>query len=100
MLEKSEEFVWKTKDLGNKLDMYFSEEKEIKNLFRNIIKYNQLKALKSFTYIIGHYNPSVRIIDLASYTTYVVCVIFIYKWRDTYNLKSTPNDRFFLSNFS
>ena len=32
------------------------------------------------TYIIGHYNPSVRIIDLVSYTTYVVCVNFIRKW--------------------
>ena len=28
------------------------------------------------TYIIGHYNPSVRIIDLDSHTTYVVCVNF------------------------
>ena len=34
------------------------------------------------TYIIGHYNPSVRIIDLVSHTTYVVCVNFIHKWRD------------------
>ena len=34
------------------------------------------------TYIIGHYNPSVRIIDLVSYTTYVVCVKLIHKWRD------------------
>ena len=34
------------------------------------------------TYIIGHCNPSVRIIDLVSYTTYVVCVNFIHKWRD------------------
>ena len=25
------------------------------------------------TYIIGHYNPSVRIIDLVSRTTYIVC---------------------------
>ena len=33
-------------------------------------------------YIIGHYNPSVRIIDLVSHTTYVVCVNFIHKWRD------------------
>ena len=39
------------------------------------------------TYVIGHYNPSVRIIDLVSYTTYVVCVNFIHK------LKSIPNDR-------
>ena len=34
------------------------------------------------TYIIGHYNPSVRIIDLVSHTTYVVCFNFIHKWRD------------------
>ena len=36
-----------------------------------------------YAYIIGHYNPpSVRIIDLVSHTTYVVCVNFIYKWQD------------------
>ena len=34
------------------------------------------------TYIIGHYNPSVRIIDLVSHITNVVCVNFIHKWRD------------------
>ena len=34
------------------------------------------------TYIIGHYNPSIRIIDLVSHSTYVVCVNFIHKWRD------------------
>ena len=33
-------------------------------------------------YIIGHYNPSVRITDLVSHTTYVVCVNFINKCRD------------------
>ena len=38
------------------------------------------------TYIIGHYNPSVRIIDLVSYTTYVVCVNFIHKWRDAQSI--------------
>ena len=32
------------------------------------------------TYIIGHYNPSVRIIDLVSDTTYVVCANFVHKW--------------------
>ena len=35
-----------------------------------------------YIYIIGHYNPSVRIIDLVSHTTFVVCVNFILKWRD------------------
>ena len=34
------------------------------------------------TYIIGHYNLSVRMIDLVSHTIYVVCVNFIHKWRD------------------
>ena len=36
----------------------------------------------TYIYIIAHYNPSVGIIDLVSHTTYVVCVIFIHKWRD------------------
>ena len=30
-------------------------------------------------YIIAHYNPSIRIVDLVSHTTYVVCVNFIHK---------------------
>ena len=34
------------------------------------------------TYMIGHYNPSVKIIDLVSHTIYVVCVNFIHKLRD------------------
>ena len=34
------------------------------------------------TYIIGHYNPSLRIVDLVSNTIYVVCVNFIHKWRN------------------
>ena len=45
------------------------------------------------TSIIGHYNPSVRTIDLVSRTTYVVCVNFIHKWRDLH-LKSIPNEGF------
>ena len=49
------------------------------------------------TYLIGHCNPSVRIIDLVSHTTYVVCVNFIDNWRDLQFLKSTPNDRFLRS---
>ena len=47
-------------------------------------------------YIIGHYNTSLRIIDLVSQTTYVVCVNFIYtRSSEAYSLKSTPNYRFF-----
>ena len=34
------------------------------------------------TYIIGHCNPSVSIIDLVTHTTYVMCVNLIHKWRD------------------
>ena len=34
------------------------------------------------SYIIGHYNPSVGIIDLVSHTTYIVCFNFIHKWRE------------------
>ena len=34
------------------------------------------------TYIINHYNLSVRIIDLVSHIIYIVCVNFIRKWRD------------------
>ena len=37
------------------------------------VNYNDAKV---HTYIIGHYNPSVRIIDLVSHTTYVVCLNF------------------------
>ena len=29
-----------------------------------------------------YYNPSARIIDQLSHTTYVVCINFIRKWRD------------------
>ena len=43
---------------------------------------DSLKNIYIHTYIIGHYNPSVRIIDLVPHTTYVVCVNFIHKWRD------------------
>ena len=34
------------------------------------------------TYIAGHYNPSVRIMEIVSNTTYVVRVNFIHKWRN------------------
>ena len=48
-------------------------------------------------YVIVQYKPSVRIIDLVAHSTYVVCVnfLFIHKWRGTYSLKSTSDDRFF-----
>ena len=47
------------------------------------------------TYIIGHYNPSVRIIDLVFHTPLKLSVLILYIRGGTYSLKSTPNDRFF-----
>ena len=48
--------------------------------------------------VIGHYNLSVRIIDLVSHITYVLCVNFIHKWR---NLQFKVDlERHFLRNFS
>ena len=35
-----------------------------------------------YAYKIGHCKPLVRIIDLVSHTIYIVCINFIYKWRD------------------
>ena len=42
------------------------------------------------TYIIGHCNPSVRIIDIVSYTTFVVCVNLIHKWQDLWFKEFLP----------
>ena len=45
----------------------------------------QLKhsRIQMYTYIIGHYNSSVRIIDPVSHTTYAACGnFFIHKCRD------------------
>ena len=61
-------------------------------------KLEPLCTSKLHTYIIGHYNPPVRIIDLVSHTTYVVCVNSIYNsiyMAGPTSLKSTPSDRFF-----
>ena len=46
-----------------------------------IVVYIQCIIFQLITYLIGHYNASVRIIVLVSYTTYVVCVNSIHKWR-------------------
>ena len=49
-----------------------------------VISWSSIKReqVSYLTYLIGHYNPSVRIIDIVSHTPYVVCVNFIHKWRD------------------
>ena len=59
----------------------------------------QLLQEIKYTYIIGHYNPSVRIIDLVSHTTYVVCVNFMHKWRGL-QFKVDSEQQIFLRNFS
>ena len=51
------------------------------------------------TYIIGHHNPSVRIIDLVSHTTYVVCVNFIHKWRNLQFKVDSERQVFFWETF-
>ena len=47
-----------------------------------IMMSSQYDRRNTHTYIISRYIPSVRIIDLVSQTTYVVCVNFIHKWRN------------------
>ena len=46
------------------------------------------------TYIIGHYNPSVRIIALVSHNI-MLCVLILYVSGGTYSLNSSPNDGVF-----
>ena len=59
---------------------------------KNIVSVKRNCTFKHIhTYIIGHYNPSVRIIDLVSHTTYAVCINFLYISGGTYSLKSTAN---------
>ena len=55
--------------------------------------------LKYNAYIIGHYNPSVRIINIVSHTSYIVCVNFIHKWQDLH-FKVDSEQQIFLRNFS
>ena len=55
------------------------------------------KSRSTYIYIIGRYSPSVRIIDLASHITYVVCVNFLHKWRDQFKVDL---ERQILRNFS
>ena len=37
--------------------------------------------IHTYIHVIGHYNPSIRITDIVSHTTYVVCVNFIPKFK-------------------
>ena len=49
-------------------------------------------------YIIGHYNASVRI-TTQLLTPFMLCALILYMNGGTYNLESTPNDRFLRSFF-
>ena len=58
---------------------------------------NHTTNYSTVTTYVDHYNPSVRIIDLVSHTTYVVCINFIHKccfdvwpegWTLVFRLKS------------
>ena len=52
------------------------------------------------TYIIGHYNPSVGIIDLVFHTIYVMFVNFIHKWRDFFEKLFMADFQFTLGVFA
>ena len=54
----------------------------LKNVKPKVHTISFMRPCATYTYIIARYNSSARIIDLASHTTYVVCVNFIHKWRD------------------
>ena len=60
--------------------IYALYSKEYDYAIENKIVYGHYEI--QHTYIIGHYNPSVRIIAPVSHATYFVCVNFIHKWRD------------------
>ena len=69
--------VWRSMAALQVGNLVFIESTMEKEDYLDILKQNV-----SPTCIIGHYNPSVRIIDLVSHTTYVVCVNFKHKSRD------------------
>ena len=56
--------------------MHFSRYPKKNNYFRGVYS---LLPLTVHTYIIGHYNPLVRIIDLVSHTTYVVPFVSLFE---------------------
>ena len=71
---------------------FFYLENALKITTEYFFKFLFLFESTIHTYIIGHYNSSAGIISLVSHTTYVVCVSFIYKWRD---LQFKANNRVF-----
>ena len=63
------------------INFYTARIRKSSNNYAEYIYLRELMDRNINTYIIGHYNPSVRIIDLVSHTTYVKCVNFRHKWR-------------------
>ena len=63
------------------------------NWFRGIW-FDPVTLFPMHIYIIGHNNPSVRIIDL---TPLMLCVLILYISGETYSLNSISNDRFLFS---
>ena len=57
-----------------------------------IIVFRDIFIFAKYIYI---HTYAFRIIDLVSHTTYIVCVLILYKSGRTYSLKSTPSDRLF-----
>ena len=90
-------FNYPTVQINKKLT---SSQRNFKKILTSTIeKPTWHKCISYVRNVIGHYNPSIRIIDLASQTTYVVCVNFIHKWRDLqFNVDS--EQQIFLRNFS
>ena len=43
---------------------------------------SEIQSYETYDKASGHYNPSFRIIDLISHTTYLVCVNLIHEERD------------------
>ena len=70
--------------LNRKLLKFMFELAILYIIFNVAIDYKQtyttrkMKLVVAITCLIGQHNPSVRIIDLVSHTTYVVCVNFIH----------------------
>ena len=56
----------------------------------------KMKRDEHCTYIIGHYNPSVRIPNQLI-ASFMLCALILCMSSGTYNLKSTPNNRFLRS---
>ena len=65
--------------------------KKPRNIIRHTTAYK--KYYRLHTYIIGHYNPSVRPSLAWLLTPLMLCALILYVSGETYSLTSTQNDR-------